>query len=158
MRVFLSDRAPPQPMPTPLQKWLALDRHEQATLLGLLVLLPLLRLGLWLVGFERMRALMTRAAPRRQRLPASADGSALDRAERLAEWVAIAGRRGPIRATCLPQALALYGLLGRRGHTPTIRFGVRRIADRVIAHAWVELDGIALANGDQGQSPLDRVG
>lgn len=145
-------------MPTRLQKWRALDRREQGTLIGLLVLLPLLRLGLRMAGFERLQAMLTRPAQHHSLPPTSNPSDEIERAERLAGLVAIAGRRGPIPATCLPQALALYWLLGRRGQQPKIRFGVRRVADRVLAHAWVELHGVALAAGDQDQTPLEPGG
>ena len=137
-----------------LNQWLALSAHERLTLLGLMVLLPLLRLGLLLAGFERMQALATR--------PASADAKsrsidpelALAEAERLARLVAIAGRRGPLAASCLPQALAIFWLLTRRGLAPRIRFGVCHTGQDLLAHAWVELQGVALADGDRGQTPL----
>jgi transglutaminase superfamily protein len=74
-------------------------------------------------------------------LPAARGRTAPLPAEALARAVGRAARYTP-GATCLVQALALHGLLARRGHSPILRFGVRRSpSDPFPAHAWVELDG-----------------
>ena len=52
--------------------------------------------------------------------------------------------------TCLPRAIALQRMLARRGIPATLRIGVRKApedaggARTIAAHAWVEVDGIAL--------------
>lgn len=68
-------------------------------------------------------------------------------AQRTAALVAIAGRNGPIAATCLRQSLLVWWLLRRRGVDARLQLGVRRTQGAVDAHAWVELDGVALAPG-----------
>jgi aryl-alcohol dehydrogenase-like predicted oxidoreductase len=45
---------------------------------------------------------------------------------------------------CLPQALALRWLLAREGMPAMVVIGVRKDAGALEAHAWVELDGLAL--------------
>lgn len=47
--------------------------------------------------------------------------------------------------TCLRQALAVHWLLRRRGLQPELRFGVDRIDNAPDMHAWVELEGVPLA-------------
>ena len=76
----------------------------------------------------------------------------------LAQLAQIAGRRGFGRATCLPQALAVYGAIRRRGLTPVIQIGVRKHNGSFEAHAWVELAGIALAQNDLNHTPLPLPG
>ena len=49
----------------------------------------------------------------------------------------------PFDSRCLVQSLVLTSLLARRGVTGTLVIGVRP-GDDFAAHAWVELDGIAL--------------
>ncbi len=48
---------------------------------------------------------------------------------------------GLIRGNCLSQSLALLWLLRRAGHDGAIRIGVKPTPGRMLAHAWVELDG-----------------
>ena len=44
----------------------------------------------------------------------------------------------------MPTALALQTILRRRGIGADLRFGVRKAADRIEAHAWVEHQGMPL--------------
>jgi hypothetical protein len=43
---------------------------------------------------------------------------------------------------CLRESLTLGSLL--RGHDPLLRLGVARHGERIRAHAWVEIDGVAV--------------
>jgi hypothetical protein len=54
-------------------------------------------------------------------------------------------RRMPFRADCLPQSLTSWVELQRSGFTPTVRLGIA-LDDDPSAHAWVELDGVALCD------------
>jgi hypothetical protein len=127
-----------------LRLWLSLTTHERGTLLLLAVLLPGISLALRLFGYTRTRTWLDR-----HRNVAGADAGCEDawqEAQRLAELARIAGRHGPIRATCLRQSLAVYWLLRRRGLQPEMKLGVGRVDGAAPdMHAWVELDGRALA-------------
>ena len=126
-----------------LRQWLGLPSHERGLLLVLALLQPMVSLGLRLRGFRRTQALLERLAT--HAMPRRASTSELAAAERLAQLAAIAGRRGPVATTCLRQALAVQWLLRRRGLQPELRFGVDRIGDTPDMHAWVELEGVPLA-------------
>jgi hypothetical protein len=70
-------------------------------------------------------------------------------AERTAALVERANRRFlPLPANCLSRSLALYWVLSRRGIPAELRLGVRTITGRFEAHAWVEIDGVALGEAD----------
>ena len=58
--------------------------------------------------------------------------------DRLAWLVDVAGRRTPIRPTCLTRAVVLRSVLARRGVACTLRIGVVGGAARLQANAWVE--------------------
>ena len=60
----------------------------------------------------------------------------------VAHGVAMAAAFYPRRALCLEQSLALYVALGRAGAPAKLRIGVRPLP--FVAHAWVEVDGIAI--------------
>lgn len=68
---------------------------------------------------------------------AAGTGSSLAVAE--LERIALAVRRAaaPLGCTCLPQSLAVRWLLRRRGVDSELRFGAKRGAGTVDAHAWV---------------------
>ncbi|MCA9969722.1 MAG: lasso peptide biosynthesis B2 protein [Anaerolineales bacterium] len=107
-------------------------------------LLLLVRLGLALLAFRRVRRLIGRFG----RVPAGrapAPEAALARlawaVERMARFV-VADR------PCLTQALALQLLFARRGCETELRIGVAKEPDgRLLAHAWVERDGHVVIGG-----------
>lgn len=113
------------------------------------LLIALLPLRLW-------RLSLGRAAGGPSTEPAVAD------ATRLAWHVGRAVQRLPIEAKCLPQAMALSWMLGRRHMAHSVVFGVRlpgRPPSDDNLHAWVEMDGRNLlgAQPDEWQEVL-RLG
>ena len=109
----------------------------------LAVLQPAISLALRLRGYRRSQQWLERHSQLPH--PRRATPQELASAQRTAELAAIAGRRGPVATTCLRQALAIYWVLRRRGLQPQVRFGVDRIGATPDMHAWVELDGVPLA-------------
>jgi len=77
-----------------------------------------------------------------------------------ARLVRIVAEHGPFRAKCLEQSLVLRWLLLRQGIDARLLFGARKKDDEMQAHAWVEVNGLAL-NEDNGVyrdfSPLDEL-
>lgn len=70
-------------------------------------------------------------------------------AQEIAQIVSLAARNLFFSANCLDQALALSWLLRRRGILTELRFGARKVGDRLEAHAWVELHGTVLGDPDE---------
>ncbi len=129
-----------------LRRWFALPLSEQWRLLQLGLMLPVVAGLLRMLGVMRCARLMQRSNSRRPTHPATV--SEMQYAQRLAELAAIAGRRNAVRTTCLRQALLLQWLLRRRGLAAELRIGVRKQDAALDAHAWVELDGVALGEPD----------
>ncbi|HUP25882.1 MAG TPA: lasso peptide biosynthesis B2 protein [Thermoanaerobaculia bacterium] len=78
--------------------------------------------------------------------PAAAVGEpslSLEAAEQLASLIVAAGRL--VGARCLERAVLLQTILRRHGAPANLRIGVRRNAGELQAHAWVELQGVPLA-------------
>jgi hypothetical protein len=95
------------------------------------------RLGLWVAPCPVVRRLAHRWGRRTSHR--SPHGQAPP--EALVRAVRRVGRLVP-RASCLTQALAAEVLLGRAGHTPRLRIGLRREDSGALsAHAWVENGG-----------------
>ena len=116
----------------------ALPAREQKVLLASLALLPLFWLGLRLAGLRRFQAWLDRS-PVAQRTP-------LTQAEAAALGVAVNRAANHVLgpATCLTRSLLLRWLLRRYGTSSDLRIGVRLEGGGLLAHAWVEKDGIPL--------------
>jgi hypothetical protein len=137
-----------------------LTRSERRLFAKALLLLPLIDLGLRLGGFRRCQLALARFSPvNGADLPDRAEAMMLQ-ARAAARMVRVAARYGPYRATCLQQALTLWWLLRRQGIASDLCFGARKEADQVEAHAWVELQGVALGEAEdihQRFAPFDRA-
>lgn len=85
-----------------------------------------------------LRALETGAPPHRPCEP-----------QRLAQAARTALRVMGVRnRACVPAAMTLYALLRRQDSPATYVSGVRRVDGQLDGHAWVELQGVPVAEGD----------
>lgn len=105
------------------------------------VLLPVIWLGLRLLGFNSMRRFAEVDLPI---APAGETRSTMDYAQRCAQLTAIAARHGLYRANCLHQSLALARILRKQGLPARLMIGVMPKARPFQAHAWVELNDTPL--------------
>jgi hypothetical protein len=69
---------------------------------------------------------------------------ALTRAWRRQRLVSMAARLHLLSMTCLPRALTLCWMLGRRGILTQLCIGINRSSTGMLAHAWVDVDGQAI--------------
>lgn len=120
-----------------LRKFLALTPAGRAIVLRSLLLLPMVAVLLRARGMARTTALL-------QRLCRYAEGDPDTLApQEIARLVNAAA--SILGAPCLPRSLVLWHILHRRGMSTEIRLGVSKLANgNLSAHAWVELDGLAL--------------
>ncbi|MET2829099.1 lasso peptide biosynthesis B2 protein [Mesorhizobium shangrilense] len=94
-----------------------------------LLVVTAVRLGLTVISYNRIRAVVMRLDARQ-----SADVADL---RRVAWGIAAAARLVP-RATCLTQALSGQYILARQGHASKIRIGIERGTGKQLkAHAWL---------------------
>ena len=133
-------------MPSAWSRWRDLSFQEKKWLLWMLLLLPLISAMLRLFGYTRTQAWLLRHSEKTAFI--EADSNTLQKAERLAQLANIAGRRGAITATCLRQALLLQWWLRRLGLDAKLKLGARLQEGQFDAHAWVELAGAALMQGN----------
>ena len=136
-----------------IRGWLALGSAQRVRLVAMMLALPLIEAALRLFDYQRTQ----RWLERHSRLAGSRHASPgdLSAAQDLANLASIAGRHGAIKATCLRQSLLLYWLLRRRGLDPQLILGVRTQDGVFDAHAWVELEGVALAQHDLAHHPFE---
>lgn len=137
-------------------RWRRLSAADRRILAALVLLLPLADLALRTAGLRRVQhwlARWTRDVP-----PARRPLDPLAFAERLAELAAIAGAHGLYRNTCLRQALVVQHWLRRRGLPARLCVGaLAQPGGALDAHAWVELDGVALAQPRLRHVPFDGL-
>lgn len=135
-----------------LRKLRELPTSERHLLVGLAIVQPLLSLSLRWRGLNATRDWLARRSARgAARQPSVPE---LLHAQRAAHLSAVAGRHGPWRTTCLPQALAIYWLLRRRHLDPELKLGVDRIGATADMHAWVELAGVPLGQPSLRHQPF----
>lgn len=111
-----------------------------------------MRCGLALLGYERLRRILSRTQQRAGQRPDI---------DRIIWALNAAGRTVLSAKGCLPLALSTQYWLNRCGVSTDLKIGVRRdAAGKVEAHAWVERQGEVLIGGahslDQYQ-PLPPV-
>jgi hypothetical protein len=113
------------------------------------VLLGVTRLLTLVLPFRVVRHLL--GDPADDPVEASApavDGEQRGRGWRIGVLIRRAADRAPWRADCYPQALTARTLLGLAGIPHRVTFGVRRDEGRLVAHAWVDVDGVPVTGGD----------
>lgn len=124
-----------------LRKFFGSSAVERRLVLQALVVVPAVRLALWVLPFRFVRSYVERASAR---LPARGGLKPAVPAERVVRAVSAVSARVP-RATCLTQALAASLLLPRYGHDATLRVGVAKgEGGRLRAHAWLESGGATI--------------
>ncbi len=134
------------------RRWLALTPAEQISFVFVLLLVAVVRAGLWLLPSSASLKLVRRIAtgdPGRAR-------ARRPQADRLTWAVAAASRRIP-HATCLTQAVSAQLLLRHFGYPSQLCLGVARSTNGVFAaHAWVESSGRIVIGGENsaGFTPL----
>lgn len=120
----------------------------------MLAALPVTGAFIRAIGFQRTSKVWARFSGSVPLRPSSAQD--MTDAQALARLAAIAGRRGPIAVTCLRQSLVVRAWLRRRGLDAQLKIGVKKNGAALDAHAWVELDGVALAQPDLSHLPFSE--
>ena len=133
------------------------ERHhlawrERRLLAGVALLLVGLRVALALLPYRIVRRLLD--GPASDGLLTAEPAIPEPRRRQMIWAVEAVGRRVLGDSPCLPQALALRWMLRRHGEDTTLHIGVRKAqAGDLLAHAWLEQDGVVLIGGNQ--SPLE---
>jgi hypothetical protein len=127
------------------RRFAALPADERRLVREAAARLTAARVGLRVMGFQRMRARAERVRPARRSGASLGDGSAeLAVARMVTRAAESAARHLFFRPNCLVQSLALLRMLRTRGIGAELQIGARSRAGKFEAHAWVELGGVAL--------------
>ncbi len=119
-------------------------------------MLPLIDIAIRTIGMRRTCAVL---ASRSRNVPLrDCTAENIARANRVAELAAIAGRHGLYANTCLRQAVLVQHYLRHQGLSAQLRIGAMKTSTGDLQfHAWVELNGVALAQGELLYAPLREV-
>ncbi len=120
-------------------------------------MLPLVALGLRIFGFRRMFFILNRQAGS---LSSQRDKDKAAVVGRARYWIRYTKLHGPFRGNCLSRSLVLWWLLRRHGIETLFRIGIRKHAEEIQAHAWIEYQGRPVNAGPrvhQRYSSFDRV-
>lgn len=129
-----------------LRKLLRLSLSDCYLLAKSLMLVIVIRVGLWILPFRTVQALL--ATLIRVTATASVPTSrvSIDRVR----WAVTLTSRYVPKATCLTQTLAAKVLLSQCGYTAQVRVGVARDAsEQLQAHAWIESEGRIVIGGSR---------
>lgn len=110
-----------------LRRWAELSVSERMLLVRAVVVVFAVRVGLWTLPLRHVRRLAA--------LLARASGK---QSMSSVVWAVRAGSRCVPGASCLPQALAVQGMLAASGFASRVEIGVARDEQHSLqAHAWV---------------------
>ena len=125
----------------PVRKFANLTSDDRNLFARAIGLLWLVRLGLWLLPYERLCRLLFRTGTS---IPKAFDNVSVSQ---IVRSVKAMSRYVPA-ATCLTKALVTVMLLRRAGQDASVRIGVARSQFGAIeAHAWVESNGQVVIGG-----------
>ncbi|MCM3874364.1 MAG: lasso peptide biosynthesis B2 protein [Pyrinomonadaceae bacterium] len=123
-------------------RFLSSPAAERRILIKAVTLLWIVRIGLWILPFQRLRTLLSIRSAN-----IVATKSVPVQAERIARCVKVMSRFVPA-ATCLAQSLVTVKLLEDAGFPACLRIGVARDkSGELEAHAWVESKGKVIIGG-----------
>ena len=102
-----------------LRKFLTLPAQEKALYMNIAFWLIAVKVGLYLLPFERLRGWLARFdALTGKSVEMEEMRAIIEAIERISQAL------GPLRINCLPQALVGHRLLGRKGFNVQLRIGV----------------------------------
>lgn len=130
-----------------------MDADARGIFLRATAVLPVISVSLKMRGFGATQEFLLRAFPIAPETSQQDSIHVVDDRKRteLASRMVNAAIRHVWRAsTCLDKSLALWWLLGRQGIACEVRIGARKQGGKFEAHAWVERDGVAVNEPQQG--------
>lgn len=73
------------------------------------------------------------------------------------ESVRLAARLHFFAAACLPRSIVLADMLRARGFNAAVLLGVTKVDTRLASHAWVEVNGVMVAEPENVELDFRRV-
>ena len=132
-----------------LAKLKTMSGTERWWLLQAWLLLPVVKILLWQIGYRRTLANLERWLPLHPGNLNTATPEQQQQAERLGRLVTGAANHNLLVINCLPRSLVLWWMLRRAGLAADLRIGVQKEAGDFAAHAWIEHCGQVVTENAQ---------
>ena len=136
---------------------LAAPLRDRTILITALILLGLVRLGLWLLPFQRLQRLLAQISninPQNQNNNQTSINKII--------WAVETSSRYLPGVKCLARALTAQALMSRHGYSCQLRIGVAKgESGKLEAHAWIESQGKVVIGSLADLSrfvPMEAVG
>jgi len=123
--------------------------EDRILILRTALILPLTEIGLRLFGFHRWKELIERFSPSAQLSQSLPEDLQREKAQRTVLAVRSVELHGPTNPNCLERSMTLWWLLRRDGVDAELHIGARKEGEKFEAHAWVELHGQVLNDGEE---------
>ena len=133
------------------RKLSSLTNRELLFLLKTFLLLGFVRLGLWVLPYQKLLYLLKRISDRQNgdRERELNDNNL----NKIVRAVNISTRYMPGGAKCLARALTTQVIMKRQGYSPQLRLGVAQGEQgKIEAHAWIEYQGLVVIGDLQNLS------
>jgi hypothetical protein len=122
-----------------LRQFYEMPNADRGLLLRIALIVPCIEIGLRLAGFKRVLTWLHLFS--REMQPAE---HSVDEVERHGRLLFTAYRQMPFAGRCLARSLTIWLLLRRKGICTDLRFGTRKQGGKLLAHAWIEHNGVPL--------------
>jgi hypothetical protein len=130
------------------QRYRALDAETRRTFRRAVILLPLIGVSLRVRGYKKTQDYLQRRLDGHS-APEVEQGCDAEKLQNTCRMVRAAVHHGLGHPTCLEESLTLWYLLRGQGTPASVRIGVRKLAQKFEAHAWVEWRGAALNQAEE---------
>ena len=119
-----------------LLKFLTLNHSDRLFLINTFLLLGLVRLGLWLLPYDRLQKILTKIGDRAAKNQTVIELDKIVKAVNISSCQILGGTK------CLARALTAQVLMKRHGYSPQLCIGVAKgRQEQLEAHAWIEHQG-----------------
>ena len=132
-----------------LAKLKAMSGTERWWLLQAWLLLPVVKILLWQIGYRRTVANLERWLPLHSGNLNTGNREMQQLADTFGRLVNGAANHSLVAINCLPRSLVLWWMLRRAGLSADLRIGVQKEAGDFAAHAWIEHCGQVVTENAQ---------
>lgn len=140
-----------------LNKFGQLSRRNRRLLFNAILLLPIIHINLYFLGYYRLRGIIEILIPLKRIDTNYSEAEILQQARDIAWIVTIAAQRGLYKATCLRKSILIWWFLRKENIPSDICFGVRMVNRKLDAHAWVECNGIVVNDSPSVVEKFDAM-
>ena len=123
-------------MTTSFRQFRGLAHPDKLRFCGIVFFVPVLKICLRVFGFNRVLTFL------KSLLPAAAPRKTKKTIEPYRDLMKIYYRLFPATDVCLPISLIFWWMLRREGIETKLYFGMQKEQGNLLAHAWIEHDGI----------------